>query len=30
MQFNPNFGAGQDVIDALTRLIDKIDRSSRS
>jgi ribulose-5-phosphate 4-epimerase/fuculose-1-phosphate aldolase len=30
LQFNPRFGAGQDVFDALTRQIDRIDPSWRS
>jgi ribulose-5-phosphate 4-epimerase/fuculose-1-phosphate aldolase len=29
LQFDPRFGAGQDVFDALTRMIDKIDTSYR-
>lgn len=30
LQFNPNFGAGEDVLAALTRAIDRIDPSYRS
>jgi len=30
LQFNPNFGAGQDVFDALTRAIDAIDPSYKT
>lgn len=30
LQFNPNFGAGRDVFDALTRRVDRIDTSYRS
>jgi ribulose-5-phosphate 4-epimerase/fuculose-1-phosphate aldolase len=30
LQFNPRFGAGQDVFDALTRMIDRIDPSYRN
>ena len=30
LQFNPDFGAGQDVFDALTRVIDAIDPSYRT
>lgn len=30
LQFNPTFGAGQDVLDALTRQIDRIDTSYRT
>ena len=30
LQFNPSFGAGQDVFDALTRAIDAIDPSYRT
>jgi len=30
LQFNAKFGAGQDVFDALTRQIDRIDPSYRS
>jgi len=30
LQFNPNFGAGEDVFDALTRAIDAIDPSYRT
>jgi ribulose-5-phosphate 4-epimerase/fuculose-1-phosphate aldolase len=29
LQFDPRFGAGQDVLDALIRLVDKIDPSYR-
>jgi ribulose-5-phosphate 4-epimerase/fuculose-1-phosphate aldolase len=29
LQFDPRFGAGQDVFDALTRMIDKVDTSYR-
>jgi ribulose-5-phosphate 4-epimerase/fuculose-1-phosphate aldolase len=29
LQFDPRFGAGQDVFDALTRMIDKVDASYR-
>jgi hypothetical protein len=29
LQFDPRFGAGQDVFDALTRMIDKADPSYR-
>jgi ribulose-5-phosphate 4-epimerase/fuculose-1-phosphate aldolase len=29
LQFNPRFGAGQDVFDALTRMIDRVDPSYR-
>jgi hypothetical protein len=29
LQFDPRFGAGQDVFDALTRRIDRIDPSYR-
>jgi hypothetical protein len=29
LQFNPKFGAGQDVFDALTRMIDRVDPSYR-
>lgn len=27
LQFVPKFGAGQDVVDALTRMVDRIDQS---
>jgi hypothetical protein len=30
LQFNPSFGAGQDVFDALTRAIDAIDSSYKT
>ena len=30
LQFNPNFGAGRDVFDALTRAIDRVDPSYKS
>ena len=30
LQFNPNFGAGRDVFDALTRAIDRLDPSYKS
>jgi ribulose-5-phosphate 4-epimerase/fuculose-1-phosphate aldolase len=30
LQFNPNFGAGRDVFDALTRAIDRVDPSYRT
>jgi ribulose-5-phosphate 4-epimerase/fuculose-1-phosphate aldolase len=30
LQFNPSFGAGQDVYDALTRVVDRIDPSYQS
>ena len=30
LQFSPKFGAGQDVVDALTRLVDRVDTSYRS
>jgi hypothetical protein len=29
LQFDPRFGAGQDVFDALTRQIDRVDRGWR-
>jgi len=29
LQFDPRFGAGRDVFDALTRMIDKVDPSYR-
>jgi hypothetical protein len=29
LQFDPRFGAGQDVFDALTRMIDRADTSYR-
>lgn len=29
LNFNPNFGAGQDVFDAVQRLVDRVDPSSR-
>ena len=29
LQFSPKFGAGQDVVDALTRLVDRVDTSYR-
>ncbi len=30
LQFNTRFGAGQDVFDALTRLVDRTDTSYRA
>jgi ribulose-5-phosphate 4-epimerase/fuculose-1-phosphate aldolase len=30
LQFNPQFGAGQDIFDAMTRLVDKIDNNYQS
>jgi hypothetical protein len=30
LQFDPRFGAGRDMFDALTRLVDRLDPSYRS